>query len=70
MASGCKIVKIEPHLAEPEWAEGTFPTPMGIIKLRYVKKPNGKIESTVGAPKGNQDCQITVEHHLKKSTQP
>lgn len=28
---GCKVVKIEPHLCDLDWAEGTFPTPYGII---------------------------------------
>jgi len=49
---GCKVIKIEPHLGDLKWAEGTFPTPMGIIKIKHVKKADGTIKSTVDAPKG------------------
>lgn len=49
---GCKKIKIEPHLADLSWAEGTFPTPQGIIKVRHQKKPNGVVESTIDAPSG------------------
>ena len=49
---GCKAVKIEPHLGDLQWAEGTFPTPQGILKVRHEKQPDGKIRSTVAAPAG------------------
>jgi hypothetical protein len=48
---GCKVIKIEPHLADLEWAQGSFPTPMGIIKVKHVKNKNGTIKSTFSAPK-------------------
>lgn len=48
---GCKKVRISPHLGNLEWAEGTFPTPYGLIKVRYVKQPDGTVTSTVDAPK-------------------
>ena len=49
---GCKAVKIEPHLADLQWAEGTFPTPMGVIKVRHEKNADGTVRSTVDAPPG------------------
>jgi alpha-L-rhamnosidase len=49
---GCKVIKIEPHLGNLTFAEGTFPTPMGIVKIKHTKLPNGKIESQIVAPKG------------------
>lgn len=49
---GCKKVKIEPHLGDLEWVEGTFPTPHGIIKVRHEKQPDGTVRSTVKAPDG------------------
>ncbi|HEY4785180.1 MAG TPA: alpha-L-rhamnosidase C-terminal domain-containing protein, partial [Bacteroidales bacterium] len=49
---GCKTVRIVPHLADLQWAEGTFPTPLGIIKVRHEKQPDGTIRSTIDAPKG------------------
>ncbi|WP_163712634.1 alpha-L-rhamnosidase-related protein [Mangrovibacterium lignilyticum] len=49
---GCKKLKIEPHLGDLEWAEGTFPTPMGVVFLRYEKDENGDMTSTVRVPDG------------------
>ncbi len=49
---GCTVVKIEPHLGDLDWAEGTYPTPRGIIKVRHVKKPDGSIQSEVKLPNG------------------
>jgi hypothetical protein len=47
---GCKTVKIEPHLGDLKWAEGTFPTPHGLIKVRHDKNDDGTIKSTIDAP--------------------
>lgn len=49
---GCKKVRITPHLANLQWAEGTYPTPLGVIRIRHDKQPDGSIKSTVKAPKG------------------
>lgn len=49
---GCKKVKIEPHLGDLEWVEGTFPTPMGVITIKHTKGANGKIVSDIQAPEG------------------
>ncbi|MES2731180.1 MAG: alpha-L-rhamnosidase C-terminal domain-containing protein [Bacteroidota bacterium] len=48
---GCKAIKIAPHLGDLQWAEGTFPTPYGIVTVKHKKLSNGKIETTVDAPK-------------------
>lgn len=53
---GCKTLKIEPHLGNLEWVEGTFPTPYGVVRVKHVKDKEGKIESSVVAPK-----EITVK---------
>lgn len=50
--AGCKTVRITPHLGNLEWAEGTFPTPHGIISIRHEKDAKGKITSTIDAPEG------------------
>ncbi|MDP9081089.1 MAG: alpha-L-rhamnosidase [Bacteroidota bacterium] len=52
LAPGCKVIKIEPHLGNLTFAEGTFPTPYGVLKVKHVKLPNGKIKTTVHAPAG------------------
>ena len=51
MAPGCKEIKIEPHLGDLKFVEGTFPTPYGIIKVKHTKLANGKIKSEIDAPK-------------------
>ena len=48
--AGCKTLRIAPHLGDLEWAEGTFPTPSGVVYVKHVKGPDGKINSTVKAP--------------------
>jgi alpha-L-rhamnosidase len=47
---GCRTIKLEPHLGDLAWAEGTFPTPYGIVKVKHVKLKSGKIQTTVSAP--------------------
>lgn len=49
---GCTKVKIEPHLGDLLWAEGTFPTPYGVIHIRHEKNADGSIRSTIKAPHG------------------
>jgi len=49
---GCKVIKIEPHLGDLQWVEGTFPTPFGVVKIRHDKMPDGQIKSKIDAPKG------------------
>ena len=47
---GCREVRITPHLGDLQWAEGTFPTPYGIIKIRHEKLPDGTVKSQIDAP--------------------
>lgn len=49
---GFRKVRIEAHLGRLEWAEGTFPTPQGIIAVRHEKQPDGSVRSRVQLPKG------------------
>lgn len=50
--AGCKTIRIQPNLGDLQWVEGTFPTPMGVVKIRHEKQADGKIKSTIDAPKG------------------
>lgn len=50
--AGCKTLRITPHLGDLEWAEGTFPTPLGVVYIKHVKGADGKTVSTVKAPAG------------------
>ena len=49
---GCKVVKISPNLGDLEWAEGSFPTPYGDIKISHKKGVDGKVSSKIDAPRG------------------
>jgi len=49
---GFKEVRIEPHLGNLEWAEGTFPTPYGGISVRHTKGADGSVRSDVKLPRG------------------
>ncbi len=48
----CKKVRINPHLGDLEWVEGTFPTPLGSIEIAHKKMVNGKVKTTYVAPQG------------------
>ncbi len=49
---GGKTLRIEPHLGDLSFVEGTFPTRYGIVKLRHTREPDGRINSVVDAPAG------------------
>ena len=49
---GFKEVRIEPHLGDLQWAEGTFPTPYGVIKVSHKKNADGTVSSDITLPKG------------------
>ena len=49
---GGKVIRIDPHLGDLEWAEGKFPTPQGVITVRHERLSNGKIKSDVKSPPG------------------
>lgn len=51
LAPGCKVVKIQPHLGDLSFAEGSFPTPYGLIKVKHTKQANGKIKTVITKPK-------------------
>lgn len=49
---GCKTLKIEPHLGNLDWVEGTFPTPLGVVTVKHIKQSNGEVKSEIDVPKG------------------
>ncbi len=48
---GGKAYTVKPHLGNLSFAEGTFPTKYGIIKVKHTKDANGKVISEIEAPK-------------------
>ncbi|MEO6283025.1 MAG: alpha-L-rhamnosidase C-terminal domain-containing protein [Dyadobacter sp.] len=49
---GCKTIRIQPNLGDLAWVEGTYPTPMGVVKIRHEKQADGSIKSAIEVPKG------------------
>ena len=47
---GSKTIRITPHLGDLEFADGTFPTPYGVVSVRHTKLSDGSISSEVDAP--------------------
>ena len=52
LAPGCRKIKIEPHLGDLDWAEGTFPTPLGLIRVSHRKQADGSVKSSIQSPAG------------------
>jgi alpha-L-rhamnosidase len=53
-APGCRVVRIRPHLGNLQWAEGAFPTSLGIIRVRHHRREDGTIHSDVEPPSSIQ----------------
>lgn len=51
---GGKRIQIAPDLGDLEWAEGDFPTPLGLVHVRHQKNERGEVISHVEAPAGVQ----------------
>lgn len=50
LEAGCKKVRVNPHLGDLKWVEGSYPTPYGPIQLKHVKLADGTVESIIMAP--------------------
>lgn len=44
-------VRLAPHLGDLEFAEGTLPTPHGVIRVRHQRR-GGRIQTDINTPKG------------------
>ena len=51
-APGFTKVRIEPHLGNLRWAEGSYPTPRGPIRVRHDRAADGSVRSRVSLPRG------------------
>lgn len=49
---GCAKISVKPNLGNLEWAEGTYPTPKGVVYVKHVKQADGSVKTTIKAPKG------------------
>lgn len=46
-APGCRKIALRPALGSLKFAEGSYPTPYGTIRVRHEKEPDGSIKTTV-----------------------
>jgi alpha-L-rhamnosidase len=49
---GSRTLRIEPHLGGLAFAEGTYPTPLGVVEIEHVRDASGAVKSRVKAPDG------------------
>ena len=49
---GCKTIRVVPHLGDLDWAEGTFPTPYGPVRVRHERQADGSIHTDISVPDG------------------
>ncbi|MHA4807455.1 alpha-L-rhamnosidase-related protein [Flavitalea flava] len=49
---GCRVLRIVPHLGDLSFAEGNFPTPLGVVHIKHMRQADGKITSAIDAPPG------------------
>ncbi|MGE4587844.1 MAG: alpha-L-rhamnosidase C-terminal domain-containing protein, partial [Mangrovibacterium sp.] len=49
---GCRALKIKPHMGRLKWVEGSYPTPLGTVRIKHTRKEDGTIHSEVYAPEG------------------
>ena len=49
---GCTSVNFKPNLGYLDYAEGTFPTPQGEIRVKLRRLPGGNIDSSIEVPHG------------------
>lgn len=51
LEAGCKTILVHRHLDDLNFAEGTFPTPYSLVKVKHTKLADGSIKSEISAPK-------------------
>ena len=49
---GFAEVGFDPFLGDLDWAEGTVPTPRGVIRVRVEKNPDGTLKKEITLPEG------------------
>lgn len=50
--AGGKVVEVKPQLGDLEWAEGSYPTPHGVLYVRHDKQQDGSIVTKIESPPG------------------
>lgn len=52
LAPGCSRLRVSPQLGDLSWAEGSYPTPRGPVRVRHDRQPDGSVRTQVTAPAG------------------
>lgn len=52
LEAGCGAIELRPKLGDLQWARGTYPTPLGILRVEHCRQPDGDIRTTWDAPAG------------------
>ena len=52
LEAGCRKLAVRPHLADLDYARGTYPTPYGTVSVFASKQSNGTLHLEVDAPEG------------------
>lgn len=47
---GCRRIAVEPQLGDLEWAEGSYPTPHGILTVSHRRRSDDSVDSQVQSP--------------------
>ncbi len=51
LSAGCRKIQIKPNLGNLKRAEGRYPTPYGVIKVKHRRLKDGTVETKYSAPK-------------------
>jgi hypothetical protein len=62
---GFKRVRIAPQLGKLQWVEGSYPTPLGLIRVRHERRPDGTIQSNIDVPRGMEVDLARKSHNAK-----
>ncbi len=49
---GCRKIRVRPELCGLDWAEGAFPTPLGVLRVAHRRDVDGNVRSDIDAPEG------------------
>lgn len=49
---GGRTLRIRPKLGDLSFVEGTYPTPLGVVRLRHTRQPDGSVKTDAEAPPG------------------
>lgn len=66
---GPGIVRIEPHLGDLEWVEGSCPTACGTVRVRHEKDVSGRVRTEIWAPEGVEVISGSTEDNLQEEEQ-